>query len=115
MNKNEAIAQIYQITTLTNPSDEVLQLLSEVDFKRFLDLMMVLRQYKGNISAPHRFLKRAIDENWTAETLPERVDRKKENHEQRFYVKRGLSEDQAQQKVIAQRNMQAWERGSKND
>ncbi len=109
MNKLAAIEQVYQITTLTRPTDEVVHMLAALDFERVLELMLVMRQYSGKINAPARFLRRAIDEAWTPETVPEQVNRHKENREVAHWQRRGLSQEAAQRKVIADRHTSPWE------
>lgn len=69
-----AIATAYQIATLTYPSFEVIELLKPIPFVRVLELLLIMRQSPRPVKSPLNFLRRA-QENWTAETMPERVDR----------------------------------------
>lgn len=109
MNKLAAIGRVYEIATLTQPTDEIIHILGELEFERVLELMLVMRQYSGKINAPGRFLRRAIDEQWTPETVAQKVNRHKENRESAHWQRRGLSPEAAQRKVVADRNMPPWE------
>jgi hypothetical protein len=84
-----SIATAYQIATLTYPSFEVIELLSPLPFERVLDLLLIMRQSPRPVKSPLNFLRRAIQENWTAETMPEKVDRHIEYLEENFYVRQG--------------------------
>lgn len=87
-----AIATAYQIATLTYPSFEVIELLKPLPFERVLELLLIMRQ------SPQ-----SIQENWTAETMPEKVDRHIENLEENIYVRQGYSIDEAREIVQKRR------------
>ncbi|RXT00987.1 hypothetical protein [Ammoniphilus sp. CFH 90114] len=74
----------YQVATLTYPDDSLLDLLSEVDFRRALELLLILRSSPRPVRNPLAFLRRAISENWTPTTIPRRIDRKRAALEERL-------------------------------
>lgn len=77
MEKRTAVVMAYQIATLAYSSDEVFKLLMQLPFERILDLMLIMRQSpKQPIRSPLNFLRRALAENWSAETMPKKVCRK---------------------------------------
>lgn len=88
-----AIATAYQIATLTYPSFEVIELLKPIPFERVLELLLIMRQSPRLVKSPLNFIRRALQENWTTETMPEQVDRHIEYLEENFYVRRGYSID----------------------
>ncbi|WP_240666777.1 hypothetical protein [Longirhabdus pacifica] len=105
MNKVSAIIQSYQIATLTYPSDEVLSLLSPLPYDRVLELLLILRQSPRTVKSPLNFLRRAIDEGWTPETLPQKnINRRAEDYMINFYRDKGFSEQQIQQKILDYRD-----------
>lgn len=99
MSKTEAISLAYQIATLERPSDEILDLLAVQPFERALELLLVLRQSSGPVRSPLNFLRRAIEENWTPETLPERINRKVQSINQRHYERKGYDTETAREKA----------------
>lgn len=109
MSRHREIALAYQIATLTYPSFEVMQLLEPLPLDRALELLLILRQSPKPVRSPLNFLRRAIDEAWTPETMPEKVNRHIQNHEERFYMERGYSPDQAREKARQNRfNPDPW-------
>lgn len=76
MNKYEAIDQAWRIATLTEPSGDVRELLYDLEFDRVLELLLILRQSPKPVQFPSGFVRRAIEESWTATTLPEKVERR---------------------------------------
>lgn len=103
MNKLKAIEQVYRIGTLTEPSEATLRLLASVDFERVLELLLMMRMSERPVRNQEGYLKRAIEEGWTAVTLPQKIDRKLENTERRYYERRGYTTDEAQKKVVSGR------------
>ncbi|MCP1312102.1 hypothetical protein [Paenibacillus tyrfis] len=104
MDRYQAIAMAYQIATLTYPSQQVMELLLPLPYERTLDLMLILRQSPRPVNSPLNFLRRAIEENWTSETMPEKINRRVQNYEERFYAKQGYSPEEARD--IARNNRQ---------
>lgn len=98
MDKLTAIAQVYRIATLQEPTEDVLSLLAPLEYARALDLLLVLRQSPKPVKSPANFLRRAIAEGWTPETVARRVDRAAENHAIRFYMQKGLSQEEAEER-----------------
>lgn len=102
MNKISAITKAYQIATLTYPSFEVVELLKPLTFERTLELLLIMRQSPRPVKSPFNFLRRAIEENWTAETMPEKTNRHIQYIEENHYLRQGFSIDEA--RTIVQRN-----------
>jgi hypothetical protein len=107
MNKIEAIRQVYIITTLTEPSERIIAMLATQEFDRVLELLLILRLAR-NVRNPEGFLRRGIQEHWTADTQPQKVSRKQENIEERIYRSMGYTERQAHDKVVENRNREVW-------
>lgn len=99
----QAIATAYQIATLTYPSFEVIELLKPLPFERVLELLLIMRQSPRPVKSPLNFLRRALQEGWTAETMPEKVDRHIANLEENTYLRRGYSIDEAREIVQQKR------------
>lgn len=99
MGKSEAIRQVYIIATLQEPSEAVMQLLCGLEFDRALELLLLMRQSSRTVKNPAGFLRRAIEEGWTPDTTPQKVDRKLENHEERYFIRRGYTPEQARELV----------------
>lgn len=100
MEKETAVTLAYQIATLSSPSQEVLDMLIPIKYERVLELLLVLRQSPQKVKSPAGFLRRAISEGWTPETMPESIDRKRQNHETGFYIKRGASRSEAESRAL---------------
>jgi hypothetical protein len=99
MKKSDSIILVYQIATLTYPTDEVMGLLVPLEYERTLELLLILRQQPKKVASPLNFLRRAIQENWTAETMPQPIDRHFQNVTERLYQERGYSQEQARIKA----------------
>ncbi|MMZ55622.1 hypothetical protein D1872_174830 [compost metagenome] len=99
MNKAEIIGQAYKLATLAEPTDEVRRLLEDQELERVFELLLILRGWP-NVRNPAGFLRRAIQEGWTPETKPQKVDRRTENYEERYYLRRGYTPEEAREKVI---------------
>lgn len=95
----KAIALAYQTATLTYPSFEIMELLKPLPFERVLELLLIMRQSPRPVKSPLNFLRRAIQEGWNPETMPEKVDRHIEYVEENHYVRQGYTIDQAREKV----------------
>lgn len=100
MDKQKAIEAVYQIATLTHPTVDVIELLRPLPFERTLDLLLILRQSPKPVKSPANFLRRAIQEGWTAETLPENIDRKVQRINQRSYERKGYDPETARIKAL---------------
>ncbi|MNW54622.1 hypothetical protein D3C74_322310 [compost metagenome] len=98
----KAIALAYQTATLTYPSFEIMELLKPLPFERVLELLLIMRQSPRPVKSPLNFLRRAIMEGWSPETMPEKVDRHMEYVEENHYVRQGYTIDQARE--LVQRN-----------
>lgn len=100
MDRHQAIALAYQIATLTYPSFEVMELLLPLPYERTLELLLILRQSLKPVKSPLNFLRRALEENWTPETMPQKVNRHVQNYEEGFYMRRGYSPEEAKAKAL---------------
>lgn len=83
-NELDLIILAYEAVTLTTPTDELLELFTSVELRRTLELLLVMQQSPTKVKNPLGFFKRAIKENWTPSTLPQRVDRHRQNIEERL-------------------------------
>lgn len=83
-NEQDLIILAYQAVTLTTPTDELQELLTSIGLRRSLQLLLVMQQSPTKVKNPFGFFKRAIKENWTPSTLPQRVDRHRQNIEERL-------------------------------
>ncbi|WP_227877191.1 hypothetical protein, partial [Paenibacillus macerans] len=79
---SQIIEQAYKLVTLAEPTEEVRQLLEGQELERVFELLLILRGWP-NVRNPAGFLRRAIQEGWTPETKPQKVDRRLENYEER--------------------------------
>lgn len=98
LGKRSSIEMIYQIATLTAPSDEVTEILCNQEFDRALELLLIVRQTRG-LKSPLNLLRRAIKESWTPEVMPGKVNRRLEDATERLYLRRGLDPEEAARKA----------------
>lgn len=91
MDKEDVLILAYQIATLTSPDPEVFELLLPLPLVRSLELLLLIRQSPKPVKSPINFLRRAIEDGWTSETIPQRIDRARQNHEEQFYINRGYT------------------------
>ncbi|MGG3450375.1 helix-turn-helix domain-containing protein [Domibacillus aminovorans] len=73
VNEKELIALAFQGVTLLQPTQDILDVLSEVRLKRALEVLLVMRQSPKPVKNPLGFIRKAIRENWTPETIPVRI------------------------------------------
>lgn len=99
--------KVYRIATLQEPTDEIRRLLEGQELERALELLYMLRSWP-NVRNPAGFLRRAIQEGWEPSTQPQKVNRRIENIEERFYMNRGLNPEQAHQEVVKGREWKGW-------
>lgn len=97
--KQKAIELAFQIATLRHPGPEVIELLMPLPYDRTLELLLILRQSPKPVRSPLNFLKRAIEEEWTPETTPQKVNRFVQNHAENHYIRQGYSPEEAREKV----------------
>lgn len=89
MKQREAVRVVYQIATLAHPSDDILDLLCQHPFDRCLEVLLILRQSPKPVKAPERFIIRALEENWTPETIPKKIDRRREAQHEKWRQRMG--------------------------
>ena len=95
MDHYRRVVLAYQIATLSYPSPEVLEVLLPLPFDRTLELLLILRQSPRPVKSPLNFLRRAVEEGWIPETMPEKVNRRIQNYEENFYIRRGFTPQEA--------------------
>lgn len=103
MEKVKIIEQAYRLTMMEEPKEDILRLLEGEELERVFEVLLILRGWP-NVRNPAGFLKRAIQEGWTPETKPQKVDRRLENYEERYYLRRGYTPEQAREMVIRGRS-----------
>lgn len=74
--EKELISLAFQTATLLYPTEDILDALSDVGLKRALEVLLVMRQSPKPIRNPLGFIRKAIQEEWTPETVPVKVQRK---------------------------------------
>jgi hypothetical protein len=84
--EQDLIILAYQAMPHTTPTDELLELLTSVGLKRSLQLLLVMQQSPTKVKNHFGFFKKAITENWSPSTLPKRVDRHRQNLEDRLGI-----------------------------
>jgi hypothetical protein len=82
--KSELIVLAYQSAFLCYPTKEEVELLLSVDFKRCLEIMLLMRQSPNKIRNPKGFIQRAIKEQWNATSLPRKMDRRRLSIDERM-------------------------------
>lgn len=75
--ENELIQLAYQAVTLTVPTNEIVQILSNVGIKRTLEILLIMHQSFIKVKNPDGFIKKAIRENWSPNTIPIKLQKKK--------------------------------------
>jgi len=98
LGKRSSIEKVYQIATLTFPSEEITELLCTQEFERALELLLIIRQTRA-LKSPINLLRRAIKENWTVEVMPERINRRLQGAVERNLIRRGLDPAEAEKKA----------------
>lgn len=104
MEKRTLIHFVYQTATLTTPSAEVVDILLRQPPERILEILLVMRQSPRPVKSPSNFIRRAISEGWTPETMPMKINRSRYESELKIYQKMGYSLEEA--KKIAFENQQ---------
>lgn len=72
----DLIILAYQGVTLNYPTEETITLLEEQGIRRSLEILLVMRQSPNPVKNPYGFIKRAIKENWSPTTQPQKVNRR---------------------------------------
>jgi hypothetical protein len=67
----------YEAVTLTYPTEEILSTLSGVGIKRTLEILLIMQQSATKVKNTDGFINKAIKENWTPNTTPINIPRKK--------------------------------------
>ncbi|WCK55913.1 helix-turn-helix domain-containing protein [Aneurinibacillus sp. Ricciae_BoGa-3] len=80
----EIVDLAYRIAMLAEPSKDEVTLLSVLDLKHALEILLIMRQSPKPVKNPLGFIKRAIKEGWSPITQPKKIDRKRQNLEERL-------------------------------
>lgn len=78
--ETELINLAYQAVTLTTPTDEILHILSDVGIKRTLEVLLIMNQSATKVKNPEGFIKKAIQENWSSNTIPIKMLKRKSKY-----------------------------------
>ena len=70
--KREAISLAYQIATLNEIPDDLLDELTQLDYLRVLEVLLILRQSPNRIKAPVNFIRSAIRNGWKPGAAPKK-------------------------------------------
>jgi hypothetical protein len=65
----EVIKLAYRIANLSSPTEEVLRLLTEVGFKRAIEICFVMRQQSKGVDEPYKFIRAAITKGYKPDPL----------------------------------------------
>lgn len=76
----------FEAVTLTTPTEEIVAILSLIGIKRTLEILLIMQQSPTKVKNPLGFIKRAIRENWTSSTLPQKLNRRWQNIEEKHGV-----------------------------
>lgn len=77
-NLKEIVALAYQAVTTLQPTEEIVGILESVGIRRTLEVLIVLQQSPTVVRNVNGFIKKAIIENWTPETVAIKIPRKKQ-------------------------------------
>lgn len=80
----ELVTLAFEAVTLTHPTQEITELLSNCGIKRTLEILLIMQQSPTKVKNPLGFIKRAIRENWTPFTLPQNVNRRIQNFNEKY-------------------------------
>jgi excisionase family DNA binding protein len=78
--ETELINLAYQAVTLTTPTEETLRNLSTVGIERTLEILLIMNQSATKVKNPEGFIKRAIQENWSPNTVPIKMLQRKSKY-----------------------------------
>jgi hypothetical protein len=95
MKKRASIILVYQIATLTYPTEEILDLFEPVEYERTLEILLLFRQQFRQVKSPFNYLRRAIEENWNAQTIPQPINRRMQNDTEALLIARGMEPEEA--------------------
>ncbi|WP_052948086.1 helix-turn-helix domain-containing protein [Aneurinibacillus tyrosinisolvens] len=76
----------FEAVTLTTPTEEIVTILSLVGIKRTLEILLIMQQSPTKVKNPLGFIKRAIRENWSASTLPKKINRGWQSIEEKMNI-----------------------------
>lgn len=67
---SEMVALAYKAVTLTDPTEEMIGLLSYVGIHRTLEILLIMQLSPTKVKNPPAFIKKAISKGWTTDTVP---------------------------------------------
>jgi predicted site-specific integrase-resolvase len=73
--ERDLINLAYQAVTMTYPTEDILEELSDVGIRRTLELLLCMQQSPTRVRNVIGFLKKGIQENWSSETIPIKLPR----------------------------------------
>ncbi|MBG9536134.1 MULTISPECIES: helix-turn-helix domain-containing protein [Bacillus cereus group] len=80
IDETELIKLAYEAITLASPTDDILSILYVVGIKRTLEILLIMQQSPTKVKNPNGFIKKAIRENWSPESVPVKIPRKQSKH-----------------------------------
>lgn len=72
---SEMVALAYKAVTLTDPSEEMVGILSYIGIHRTLEILLIMQLSPNKVKNPPAFIKKAISKGWTADTVPIKKNR----------------------------------------
>lgn len=71
----ELVAMSYKAVTLTDPTEEMVGILSNVGIHRTLEVLLTMQLSPSKVKNPPAFIKKAISKGWKPETVPLRKEK----------------------------------------
>jgi predicted DNA-binding transcriptional regulator AlpA len=76
INQNRDLVTIaYKAVTLTSPTEDMVALLSQVGIQRCMEVLLIMQQSRLKVRNVEGFIKKAIRENWSTDTVPIKIPR----------------------------------------
>jgi|HigsolmetaGSP12D_1036236.scaffolds.fasta_scaffold00073_9 excisionase family DNA binding protein len=72
---SETVALAYKTVTLTDPSEELVGILSHIGIHRTLEILLIMQLSPTKVKNPPAFIKKAISKGWTTDTVPIKQNR----------------------------------------
>ncbi|WP_242314430.1 helix-turn-helix domain-containing protein [Bacillus cereus group sp. BfR-BA-01355] len=70
----------YEAVTLASPTDDIISILNVVGIKRTLEILLIMQQSPTKVKNPNGFIKKAIRENWSPDSILVTIPRKQGKH-----------------------------------
>ncbi|MFE3974563.1 MULTISPECIES: DNA-binding protein [unclassified Peribacillus] len=76
INQNRDLVTLaYKAVTLTSPTEDMVALLSQVGIQRCMEVLLILQQSRLKVRNVEGFIKKAIRDNWSTDTVPIKIPR----------------------------------------